>query len=73
MSERTGFFVRNGLVATAGFAVLVLLMLFYSTVSGAVDRAQQRRAEIADNARLSKAAGAIPDAPRVAALIGATR
>jgi hypothetical protein len=45
MSERQGVVVRNGLLATGSCAVLVLLALFYSTVSGAVDRAARHRAD----------------------------
>lgn len=51
MSERQGFLVRNGFVATCAFAVVVLLMLFYSTVTGAVDRAARHRADVVDGAR----------------------
>lgn len=60
MSERQGFLVKNGLVACAAFAGLVLLMLFYATVSGAVDRAANHRAEAADSARSRVATGAPP-------------
>ncbi len=73
MSDRQGFLVRNGLIATGVLAALMLLTLFYSTVSGAVDRATQRRAESADNARLSLISGSLPNARRFVALTGTTR
>ena len=47
MSERQGFVIRNGFLATGALAIFVLLMLFYSTVSGAVDRAARHRADAA--------------------------
>lgn len=43
MSERQGLVFRNGFLASGALAILVLLMLFYSTVSGAVDRAASRQ------------------------------
>lgn len=70
MSERQGFLVRNGLVASGALAVLVLLMLFYATVSGAVDRAARHRAEAADSARSRVAAGAPPPGRTLASLAG---
>ncbi len=72
MSEQQGFLVRNGFVAACAFAILVLLMLFYATVSGVVDRASYRHAEAADNARLSAAATAVPTTSRLASLSSTT-
>lgn len=72
MSEGQGFLVRNGFVATCAFAIVVLLMLFYATVSGAVDRASQRHAEAADNARLSAAKAVVPTTSRLASLSSTT-
>lgn len=68
MSERQSFLVRNGFLATGGLAILVLIVLFYATVSGAVDRASHRRAEALDNIRLSAKGGAVPASPRLASL-----
>ena len=73
MSERQGFLVRNGLVASGAFAAVVLLMLFYATVSGAVDRASSRRAEAVDSVRLSTTVGSPLKAARFASLSGAAR
>ena len=73
MSERQGSLVRNGFLATGGLAILALIVLFYATVSGAVDRASHRRAEALDNIRLSAKAGAVPAAPRLASLSTGSR
>lgn len=72
MTEQRGFLVRNGFVASCALGILVLLMLFYATVSGAVDRASHRHAEAADNARLSAAASAVPATSRIASLSSTT-
>lgn len=45
MTERQGFVIRNGFLATGALAILALLSIFYSTVSGAVDRAARHRAD----------------------------
>ena len=65
--------VRIGLLSLGAPAVLTMLVVFYSIVSGAVDRASQRRAESADNARLSIAAGTLTVAPKFARLTTASR
>lgn len=73
MSEQKHGLLRHGLLALGGLTILMLIVLFYATVSGAVDRAAHRRAESVDNLRLSAQAGALPAAPRLAALRTASR
>ncbi len=68
MSERQGSVIRNGFLGTGALAILVLLMLFYSTVSGAVDRAARQRADGANTARSSAVTVAPSQVRRVAAL-----
>ncbi len=69
MSERQGLVIRNGFLATGTLAILVLLLLFYSTVSGAVDRASRHRADGAGTAK-SRATSALPTQGRnVASLV----
>lgn len=68
MSERGGFVIRNGLLATGALAILVLLMLFYSTVSGAVDRAARQRADSSGVARSAASAKLAPQMRSVASL-----
>jgi hypothetical protein len=57
---RPGFLVRHGLLASGALALLVLLVLFYSTVSGAVERAARHRAGVVDTLRSGIAADARP-------------
>ncbi len=73
MNERPGYLVRNSLLAMGAFAIVVLFMLFYSTVTGAVDRASQRRVASVDNARLLGSSAAMTSAPRFVALGSSTR
>ena len=68
MSERQGIVVRNSLVATGGVAVLVLLLLFYATVSGAVDRASRQRAAGSGAGRPVAQSALPPHARRLASL-----
>jgi len=68
MSERRGFVIRNGLLAAGALAILVLLMLFYSTVSGAVDRAARQRADGSGVARSTASAMLAPQVRSVASL-----
>ena len=69
MSERQGFVIRNGFLATGALAILVLLMVFYSTVSGAVDRAARQRADGSGAARAA-ATSALPLQIRNVASVG---
>jgi hypothetical protein len=46
MSARRLALLNRGLVAGSAFAALILLALFYSVVSGHVDRAASQRAEM---------------------------
>ncbi len=64
MSERQGFLVRNGLLATGGLVIVALLVIFYATVSGAVDRAAQHHAEALANSRISTTASSTTIAPK---------
>lgn len=74
MSERQGVLVSKGLLIAGALAALLLLVSFYFVVHSGVDRAAQRRAEAADNARLSTVSGALSAAaPRFAALTAAAR
>lgn len=50
MSEHRIWILRRGLIGTCAFVALVLLAAFYSTVSGAVDRAARHRLIAADSA-----------------------
>ena len=68
MSERGGFVIRNGLLATGALAILVLLMLFYSTVSGAVDRAARQRTDSSGVARSPASVKLAPQVRSVASL-----
>jgi hypothetical protein len=68
MSERQSLVVRNGLLASGAFAILVLLMLFYSTVSGAVERAARHRADGVASARSAAPPALVPPQRSVAAL-----
>jgi hypothetical protein len=43
MSEQRVVFLRKGLVGTCAFVALILLAAFYSTVTGAVERASRQR------------------------------
>jgi hypothetical protein len=43
VSEHRVLVLRNGIVATCAFAALVVLAIFYSTVSAAVERAARHR------------------------------
>ena len=47
MSLQRAFLLRHGLVAGCALAAIVLLASFYSTVSGAVDRAARQRLAVA--------------------------
>jgi len=47
MSPQRAFLLRHGLVAGCALAAMVLLAIFYSTVSGAVERAAQQRFAVA--------------------------
>lgn len=47
MSEQRLGVLRTGFVGTCALVALVLLAVFYSTVSSAVDRAAQRRLSLA--------------------------
>jgi hypothetical protein len=60
MSERQGVVVRNGLLAGGAFVIVMLLVLFYSTVSGAVDRAARHRADGVGGARSTAPSGVAP-------------
>jgi hypothetical protein len=62
------FLVRNGLLASGVLALLVLLVLFYSTVSGAVDRASHHRVGAVDTLRSQIAADTSPAGRTLAAL-----
>ena len=73
MSHRQGVFGRNGFFTVGTLAILALVALFYATVNGAVDRASQRRAALADGTRLSALAGTPGGAPRLAALTAPSR
>lgn len=66
MSERQGFAIRNGFLAGGALVILVLLVLFYSTVSGAVDRAARRHADA--SAQLAAHPGLSPQSRRLASL-----
>ena len=48
MSESRAIFLRKGLVGTCAFVALLLLASFYSTVSGAVERAARQRSAAAE-------------------------
>jgi len=48
MSQHRALLLRNGLLAGCAFAAIVLLASFYSTVSGAVDRAARQRLAATD-------------------------
>jgi hypothetical protein len=50
--------LNRGLVFGSAFAALILLAMFYSVVSSAVDRAEQRRTELAAPANPQVAAAA---------------
>ena len=43
MSEQRALVLRKGFIGTCALAALVLLVSFYSIVSGAVDRAARQR------------------------------
>lgn len=48
MSEPQAVFLRKGLIGTCALVALVLLAAFYSTVSGAVERAARQRIAAAE-------------------------
>lgn len=60
--------LRNGLVASCAFAALVMLAMFYSTVSGAVERAARHRLATAAAGTSTATAPAPPAGSRRAAL-----
>jgi hypothetical protein len=69
VSERHAVFLRQGLIGTCAFVALVLLAAFYSTVSGAVERAARQRTATAEGVpRAANLAVARP-APRARALL----
>ena len=49
MSEHRAGILRHGLIGICAFAALVLLAVFYSTVSGAVERASRQRLAAAES------------------------
>ena len=69
MSEHRVLVLRNGLVVSCAFAALVLLMSFYSIVSGAVDRAARHRLAVADAGTPAATALAVPASRRVALFV----
>jgi hypothetical protein len=58
MSQYRALLLRNGLLAGCSFAAIVLLAIFYSTVSGAVDRAARQRLAAADSGVVTTQAAA---------------
>jgi hypothetical protein len=48
MSEQRVLVLRKGFIGMCAFAALVLLVTFYSTVSGAVERAARQRLATAE-------------------------
>ena len=56
MSQQRALLFRNGLLAGCAFAAIVLLASFYSTVSGAVDRAARQRLAAADRSVVTQTA-----------------
>ncbi|HEX2542566.1 MAG TPA: hypothetical protein VHM00_15960 [Caldimonas sp.] len=79
MSARHLALLNRSLLVGSAFAALVLLVLFYTVVSGAVDRAASRRADMSAGgaapfaaAPLEKARDAGPSSPNLL-LAGAPR
>jgi hypothetical protein len=62
MSEQGVVVMRKGIVGTCAFVAVVLLVVFYSTVSGAVERATRHRVAGAEAAPVV-ARGASPRSP----------
>jgi hypothetical protein len=69
MSRHHEPFVRKGLIGTCAFVALVLLAAFYSTVSGAVDRATRQRLASSEGGPTSTVIASPRPAPRAGALV----
>ena len=69
MSQQRALLLRHGMVAGCSFAAIVLLAIFYSTVSGAVDRAARQRLAAADSGVVATQAAAFTARPKTSAAI----
>ena len=68
MSQRE-ILVRNGALAACALFALLLLVSFYSTVNGAVERAASHRSAPSDARPVSSVAGSIGMAARPSTLL----
>jgi hypothetical protein len=68
MSEQKALVLRTGFIGTCALVALVLLATFYSTVSGAVDRAAKQRVAARPGSASTAAGLAARQQPRANAL-----
>jgi len=69
MSPQRAFLLRRGLIAGCALTAVVLLAIFYSTVSGAVERASRQRFSVAEGGgALTQSAAVVERATRPVAV-----